>query len=186
MDITDWRGNIVFYQSYGTDWRSQLYTKAVQNFTHGPYVHCEIIYAKSAIGWTTIGAHEKAIELAALPHDPTAYTQCTIQTINQDANGNTLPLEPVRLEKALEWAYSKLKTPYSNLDNLRKGITLIFPNLPFEVVVKDRYNCSNFVLAFLQEAGIELPPSFSYPFNASPNDIAEWLGLLRQRKRVTV
>lgn len=180
----DMRGNIVFYQSYGSDWWSQVCTKVVQKATHGPYVHCEIIYEQSAESWTTIGAHGKGIELAQLPTDPTQYVMCTIQTVNTDDAGRVIPLDQQRLTKALQWAYERLKTPYSRLDNFRKGVTLLFPNMPIEVVARDRYNCSNFVLAFLDKAGILLPPYFSYPFNASPNDLAEWFGLLPKRKRI--
>ena len=181
----DMRGNIVFFQSYGLSWWDRLCTRVVQQATRGPYVHCEIVYGKEADGWKTIGAMSSGIAYGHISStDHTAYTMTTIRTVNTDEKGRVCALDEARLTYALLWADMHIGTSYGFIDNIDQGIDLVFPNNPVQLVQPNHFNCSNFVAAFLDKAGIRLPVSFTYPFNVSPNDLAEWFGLLPERKRI--
>lgn len=193
----DWTGNLIFYQSYGTRWYDRLCTKLVQHFTHGPYVHCEIFYGKntnrqyiataSESDWITIGAHSNGIKYGVFHASPDHLWQIvTIRTLNTDETGTVLPLDRERLAYALQWAAMHLNVSYSWWDNVDQGLDILCPWNKIHLVERDHFNCSNFAAAFLLEAGIRLPRSFTFPFNVSPNDLAEWLGLLPERRRITL
>lgn len=184
-ETDDMRGNIVFFYSYGQSLIERFLTRLVQWGTHGPFVHCEIICGKTKTGqWQTIGAHANGISYGELSFDHTQYIITTIQTVNTDQQRKVIPLNETRVANALIWAEIHQKMAYGWIDNVDQGIDLLFPNNPFQLVQVDHFNCSNFVAAFLDKAGIALPRSFTYPFNVSPNDLAEWFGLLPERKRI--
>lgn len=202
----DWRGNIVFYFSYGDSWWEKLCTRLVAWATHGPYVHCEIVYGQNIPDkkgiklfpneedrrWITIGAHSDGIKFGLLPHhagdDDThrVWRMAQIQTVGTDEQGKTIALEPERLAYALEWAKLHLDVSYGIADIVDQILDFVFPWNKVHVAEPDHFDCSNFAVAFMIEAGIRLPRSFTFPFNVSPNDLAEWFGYLPSRKRVKI
>lgn len=210
-DTNDWRGNIVFFFSYGDDWLGKLCTRLVSWATHGPYVHCEIVYGQNVpdpitkkklfpdapeSAWITIGAHSDGIHWGILPpHNGTngqhnVWRMGSTRTINADPTPDNpkqiMPVEEERLLYALEWAKLHLNVRYGTLDIADQILDFLFPWNKVHLTEPDHFDCSNFAVAFLEKAGIRLPASFTYPFNVSPNDLAEWYGYLPERKRVTL
>jgi hypothetical protein len=180
--MTDlYTGNIVLYQSYGTSLRETMLTKLVQTCTNGPFVHAGIVLNEQGL---TIEAGGQGIAYAKLPADRTKYTMCAIARMNVNAKGQVEPLDSERLARAVEWAVSLLKSSYGFLDLIDQGIDLIVPGNTLRLAQSNHYDCSNFCTAFLDKAGIWLPSGFAYPFNVSPNDLAEWFGLLPLRRRI--
>jgi hypothetical protein len=174
-------GNLVFYKSYGPDAYHQALTRLVQWGTHGPFVHVAIVVDDNK---KLIEASTKGIAYSALPKDMTAYTMVQTATVNKDANGKIIPLDPERLARAVEWAQSQINAGYGFLDIVTQGIDILAPWNMLQISQAGTYDCSNFAAAFLDKAGVWLPDNFKEPFNVSPNDLAEWYGLLPARQRV--
>lgn len=181
MKLDSYSGNVVFFQSYGTSWREQVLTHLVQSRTYGPYVHVAICLDRNGL---IIEAGPNGIAYSKLPTNPTKYSMCTIQTVNVDDQGKAVALDLDRLEKALLWAISHLGKSYGFLDLVDQAFNVIYPANTLHLAAADHFDCSNFACAFLDKAGIWLPSEFTYPFNVSPNDLAEWFGLLPLRRRI--
>ena len=187
------RGNIVFFFHYGESWWEKFLEWLVATKTHGPYVHVGFVIDKNPNTgkWRIISAQSNGINYSDLDEPlrdgKKQWRMATLRTMNQDNEGHVIPIDKERLTFALEWARMHLHVRYSMIDNMRQTMNILFPNNTFPTLtLPDRFNCSNFTVAFMDKAGIRLPRSFTYPFNTSPNDVAEWCGLLPWRKRIVV
>lgn len=187
----DQTGNIVFFTSYGDSWYARFAAGAVREFTHGPIVHVGIILNPAR---QVIQATSQGIVIANLPEQRqviidskktmSLYQICDIKTKNVDAQGRVHPLDPERLARALTWAKEHEKVSYSWWDIVAQGFDVVFPGNTLQLVQANHFDCSNFAVAFLDKCGITLPDNFTYPWNVSPNDLAEWFGLLPMRGRI--
>jgi hypothetical protein len=187
----DMTGNIVFFTSYGGSMRAKLAAGAVRTFTHGPYVHVGVVLNP---GMQVIQATSKGIVIADLPKQSYVQTDkekamqlyqiVDIRTKNIDEEGKAHPIDPERLKRALSWAKRHEKVTYSWWDIIDQGFDVIAPWNTVHIVQSDHFDCSNFTAAYLDQLGIPLPPQFTYPWNVSPNDLAEWAGLLPMRGRI--
>lgn len=188
VDLTDLRGNIVFYRSYGPSWQERMSTRLVQWATHGPYVHCEVVFGQNKgrkyfpylpqERWLTIGAHADGIHMGIVPANKNDQWE---MAPTKNINGS---FEEPRLSSALLWAEKHLGVSYGVLDIVDQVIDFLFPWNKLHISEEDHYDCSNFAVACLIRAGVELPSSFTEPYNVSPNDLAEWYGLLPERQRI--
>lgn len=184
--MEDYRGNIIFFTNYGPSLLEKITEKIVATKTHGPYVHCEIVADKLPNGrWRTIGAHASGIAYGTLPREPTAYRMADIHARNVDPTTNRVTrLNEDALLYALEWARGYIGSSYSMIDNFTQAVDLLWASCPVHLTEPGHFNCSNFCTAFLDKAEVSLPKSFIYPFDTSPNDLAEWFGLLPNRKKI--
>jgi hypothetical protein len=173
----DWKaGDIVLFQSYGPSWLDQQKTKLVQNATYGPYVHVAILMGSDG---TTIQAGGNGIDASKID----SKTPCTVVSIRDFAKNP--PLDEGRISRALASIASMKGTPYSWLDIVDQGVRLLPRSIPWWYVKQsDRFDCSNLAMFFLSNAGMEIPRVFSYPYDCSPNDIAEFFMLLPLRHQV--
>lgn len=174
-------GNLVFFQSYGPSWFEQAKTKLVQRFTYGRFVHVAVMINE------TDGIIESALNGIArrtLPKDMTSYTMAQTATVNVDSKGKAHPLDQDRLAEAVEWAIDQISVPYGYLDLAAQAIDIIAPWNTLQLTQSGHYDCSNFATVFLEKAGVWLPYTFKEPYNVSPNDLAEWMGLLPGRNRI--
>ena len=174
-------GNLIFYQSYGASWLDQVKTKMVQRFTDGPYVHVAVMIDEN-VG--IIEASLKGIAKGNLPKDHTSYTMAQTATVNIDSKGIARPLDPDRLSEAIQWAIRQINVPYGYLDIVSQAINIIAPWNTIQISQEGRPDCSNFAVMILDKAGVWLPDTFKEPYNVSPNDLAEWMGLLPGRNRI--
>jgi hypothetical protein len=174
-------GNLVFFQSYGSSLYQQATTRLVQWGTKGQFVHVAIVIDTEN---GCIEAANKGIRKALLPHDRTTYTMVSTMTVNKDEKGIAHALDPDRLARAVEWALSQINVEYSYADIFSQAVDIIAPWNSLQLSKSGTYDCSNFATAFLDKAGVWLPDSFKEPYNVSPNDLAEWYGLLPERHRV--
>jgi hypothetical protein len=181
--MNTWKyGDIVLFQSYGNSWYDKQTTKLVQEATHGPYVHVAIICATDGTSKAQIiQANNQGISY----EDIDAKTKCTVVSLRDFANNP--PLTEQRIKYALDGVVllQKNHTPYSWLDIVDQGIRLLPRSIPWWTVKQaNRFDCSNLAMWFLSSAGVLIPYGFDYPYDVSPNDIAEFLGLLPLRRQV--
>lgn len=179
--MVDNTGNLVFYKSYGTDMYHSAITRLVQWGTHGPFVHVAVVIDKNN---GLIEANVKGIRYSTLPKLITDYTMVATCTVNKDEQGRVIPLDPERLARTVAWARSKINVEYGYLDILTQSIDILAPWNMIQVSKAGTYDCSNFATAFLDKAGVWLPDNFKEPYNVSPNDLAEFYGLLPARQRI--
>jgi hypothetical protein len=187
----DLTGSVVFFTSYGDSLNARFAAWSVRTFTHGPYVHVGFIINPRG---QVIQATSRGIVIENLPPQRKIsidsgksmglYQICDVRTKNVDMHGNAHPIEPDRMAYALAWALEHEKVPYSWLDIVDQGFDVVAPWNRIHVVEADHFDCSNFTVAFLDKMGIPLPANFTYPWNVSPNDLAEWFGLLPMRGRI--
>jgi hypothetical protein len=195
MDSSDDRtGAIVLYQDYGPGLSNQIATRAVQWATNGPYVHAAILIGNKFGGDppynspdTLIEATTRGIAYGTLDNgraeDITKRAVCTIWTLNQP-DGKVHTLKPENVQKGIEFLRKLIGRPYGWLDIVDQGLDKIWPSNTIQLTQPDHFDCSNLATAFLAIAGVNLPQSFTYPFNVSPNDLAEFFGLLPGRNKI--
>lgn len=182
----DLRGNIVLFQSYGMTLAEEEAASIVKAVTYGPYVHAAIIVDDklNLIEARLDGIH-RGVLLTKNNGTPSAdYQICTIYSSNHDSNGRVTPIDSKAVDRAILWLEKQADadTPYGWCDIATQGLDWLLMGRKLIVEQPGRYDCSNLAAMFLAMCGVNLP--FPRPFDVSPNDLAEFFGLLPNRHRV--
>jgi hypothetical protein len=157
-------GNILLFPSTG-----KWYERVICFATHGPFCHVEIALNNTSM----IGARVDGIAVHPLPSDPESYVAIDILPyVENEAS----------IGQGLVWAIEQRGRRYGWGDILCAGLKFLFPNNPFRFGFVDHYDCSDFVVRYLQQAGVLLPEAFADPYADTPNDIARIFGILPPRK----
>ena len=160
--------SLVFYKAYKPSFTSAMNTWLVQKLTHGPYVHVAIKLADNYIVWADLNGVKAGPMLIQVPLD--------IQPI---------ALIAPTMTQAVAWLEQQVGDPYGYVDLIDQALDVLIPSNTIIISQTGHYDCSNLATAFLNKAGVTLPQNFLPPYNVSPNDLAEFMGLLPQRKRIS-
>jgi hypothetical protein len=182
------KGSIVLLQSYGTSFAELGETILVQRLTRGPYVHAAVLVDEQG---TIIEARNDGVHRGRINNHvngaPSPLEKgraiCSIWTANRDAQGLVTALDERKVDDAIAWLEKQADAvdPYSWLDVVSQGFEQLFPGVPM-LAQPGRYDCSNLCAMFLFLAGVNIP--FKPPFEVCPNDLAQYFGLLPNRKEV--
>lgn len=156
-------GTLLLFRSGGA-W----YERVIVWATHGPFVHCAIMLSGQrmieATGHGIQINHLRAREMLGDTVDLLQYTDLG------------------RIDEALAWAVGQHGNKYGWLDIFFQAVKFLWPNNPFQLVQRDRWDCSDFVTRFCQQAGVSFPDDFDDPYANTPNDLGRVFGLLPPRK----
>jgi uncharacterized protein YycO len=147
------RGDIILYRSSG-----RWYERAIVFATKGPMVHVAIQLSDVQV----IAAGSKGIAL--FPYSA-QDKQCTTVSL---ASRTT----PEGIERGLQWAIAQEGKSYGWLDVVYQGIKFLFPNNKLQLSEDGHYDCSDFSVRYLQQAGVQLPPDYEDSYTVTPNDLA--------------
>lgn len=179
-------GNIVLIQSYGNTVAEQEAANIVKWATDGPYVHAAVIIdeALNIVEARLDGVHYGKLATANNGVPIGSYQICAIRTANKDDSGTVISLDLPTLNRAIAWLRQQAdrQDAYGWCDIADQGLDVIFGQNHPRIVQQGRFDCSNLAATFLLLCGIKLP--FALPLDVSPNDLAEFFGLLPQRHRV--
>lgn len=135
--------------------------------------------------YRTIGAFPHGIGYRSVPCQAGTYVLVSIQSLLRSSGGKARFLSPTDLEHGLAWLEEQVGTPYGAWDALKQLGDLLFPHHPF-ACPPHAPHCSQLVLGYLTQMGISLTHLFPCSSHCSPNDLAEWVGLLPTRHRLPV
>ena len=147
---------------------TSLSEKLIVWATHGIYYHCEI----ALDDLRTVGAHKDGIRLGTIPvRDPDKYTLVPLPT-------------GADIEAGLAWAKQQIGKEYGWLDIAFQAVKFLFPNNPFQLTQRNRWDCSDFCTRYLMECDVNLPEEYLDPYQNTPNDLARALGVIEERAGV--
>jgi hypothetical protein len=157
-------GTLLLFRSSGA-W----YERAIAWITHGPYVHVAISLPDQQV-------------IAATPHGIEVGT-LTQEMLSLCDSVDLMPYtSKAGIEAGLVWAIQQKGKEYGWLDVVFQGLKFLAPNNPFQLVMHDHWDCSDFATRYLREAGVVLPSDFEDPYANSPCDLGRVFGLIPSRK----
>jgi hypothetical protein len=157
-------GTLLLFRSGGA-W----YERVIVWATHGPFVHCAIMLG----GQRIIEATRAGIQINHL----------RARELLRDAMVDLAQYASFeRIDEALAWVLGQSGHKYGWLDIVFQAVKFLWPNNPFQLVQRDRWDCSDFVTRFCQQAGVLFPDDFDDPYANTPNDLGRVFGLLPPRK----
>lgn len=159
------RGDIILYRSSGR-WYERLITLA----TKGPYTHVAIVDDERL--YLVLAADSQGISYDALPPIDNLHTLVSLASYASTEG----------IERGLAWAEQQVGKRYGWIDIVYQAVKFVWPHQPFRFSEAGHYDCSEFAVRYMLQAGVELPPAFDDPATVTPNDIAAWAGVLGKKE----
>ena len=158
-------GNVLLFKSTG-----KWYEQVICRVTGGPFCHVEVALTNTSM----IGARVDGINVHPLPTDTEPYVAIDILPyVDGEAD----------IARALTWALAQRGKQYGWTDIVWQAVKFLAPNNPLRWGVEGRWDCSDLVTRYLQQAGVILPEEFSDPYCNTPCDIGRIFGVLLPRKQ---